>query len=96
MRRFSPRVAVVLGWIGWGVLSRCVAGAVADALGHSDVLWRRHHGGSSGLIEFELAIQAGRGSCWQADLVERVDRERLRCNVPDGPRSTYSLTPFPS
>ena len=38
---------------------------------HTDVLWRRHDGGSGGLIEFELAIHVGRcdgrGSGRQAD-----------------------------
>ena len=56
--------------------------------GHNDMLSHRRDGGSGGLIEFDEAIQVGRGSCWQADLVERVDRERLRFNLPDGPRST--------
>ena len=71
--------------------SECVWTALRSAAlrwWHTDVFWRRHHGGSGGLIEFELALQVGRGSCWQADLVERVDRERLRCNLPDRPGST--------
>jgi hypothetical protein len=65
---------------------------------HGDFVWLEHSGvlcvrrplrrRSCGLIEFDEAIQVGRGSCWQADLVERVDRERLRFNLPDGPRST--------
>jgi hypothetical protein len=64
---------------------------------HTDVLWRRHDGGSGGLIEFELAIQVGRcdgrGSGGQVDGSEEgLNGCRLGEGGDDGDRWSLHVT----
>ena len=55
--------------------------------GHTDVLWHRPHGGLGGVVEFELAIQAGRldgrSSGWQAEVGEERVNGRGLCEGRD-------------
>jgi len=48
----------------WNERQRQHRPAIPLQFGHTDVLWHRRHGGSGGLVEFELAIQVRQGNGW--------------------------------
>ncbi len=65
---------------------------------YTDVLWRRHQGGSGGLIEFELAIQVGRCTVDLSmpviiEAVERMFREKGEGRVEMPPKPGIHTQP---